>query len=217
MTEIKRKRWFKQYIVDRDIQLRVIAYGLMYMLVVVVITVAVMMLPLISEMDWAENPDIQYYAAQTFLMLVQRVLPAITLLFLIFALHLVIITHRICGPLVNFSHTFKRITVGDLRRKVFIRRGDYLKKECERINEMIDGFSRIVSHLMADHRNLTAALEDLILHVKDQKTKEKIEAALDIVRNDAQYVTQTLSVFKLSENDVLSESIPKPSTVSDDR
>ena len=85
----------------------------------------------------------------------------------LFAFHQILITNRICGPLANFSHTFKRLAEGDLTRKVYLRQRDHLKKECTKINEMIYGLSCILKRLMENHRKLILTLEDVIKNVQD--------------------------------------------------
>jgi hypothetical protein len=49
-------------------------------------------------------------------------------------------------------------------------------------------------------------LEDVMARVEDMDTKKKIEKTMDIVRREAQFVSEDLSRFKLDEN----ESALKP-------
>ena len=146
---------------------------------------------------FSTDMETQYRAAQTFLILVKQLAPAVILLLLLFILHLITVTHRICGPLVNFRHTFSRLKEGDLSRRVYLRQGDYLKKECEIINGMIDGLSHIVSQVMEDQKKLISDLEDMISKTHDLDTKEKLAAALQIITADARRVMETLSRFQV--------------------
>ena len=194
------ERKLKNYIIDWDLQFRIISHSLIYMLFVVLITMGVILFPLIYDMAFSRNLDVQYHSAQTFLILVKRLVPAIIVIMVLFALHQILITHRICGPLVNFSHTFRRLAEGDLTRKVYLRQGDYLKKECTKINEMIDGLSGILKHLMEDHRKLILTLEDIIKNVQDSGTREKIQSSLEIIKNEVYYISNNMAIFKLDEN-----------------
>jgi methyl-accepting chemotaxis protein len=102
--------------------------------------------------------------------------------------HMIVITHRICGPLVNFTHTFDRLADGDLTRKVRLRKGDYLSNECERINHMINGLSGIINRLQSDHDRLLITLQNIKQQVNDIDTKEKIDVLLEMIRQEAKYI-----------------------------
>ncbi|HPN10196.1 MAG TPA: hypothetical protein PLU95_12880, partial [Syntrophales bacterium] len=69
------KRKLKNYFVVRDLQIRLVAYGMIYMTVVVMITVAVVISPTIREMVWSDNLEVRYHAAQTFLILTKWIIP----------------------------------------------------------------------------------------------------------------------------------------------
>jgi methyl-accepting chemotaxis protein len=198
MAEKFERKW-KNYIIDWDLQFRIIFHSLIYMFFVMLVTVCVILFPLIYDMAFSNNLDVQYNAAQTFLVLAKRLIPAIILVLVLFVLHQILVTHKICGPLVNFSHTFKRLAEGDLTRKVYLRRGDYLTKECDRINTMIDGLSDILKHLVEDHKKLILTLEHTLAHIQDIDTKEKIQSSLEILKNEAYYLANTIAVFKLEE------------------
>jgi methyl-accepting chemotaxis protein len=192
----KYKRKLGNYIVDKELQIRIIAGSLIFMLAAVIVTLTIIMYPLFRDM-FSNDMDTQYRAAQTFLILVKRMVPAVILLLLLFVLHLIIVTHRICGPLVNFRHTFLKLKEGNLSRRIYLRQGDYLKKECELINGMIDGLSGIVSRIMEDQKKLISNLEEMISKTQDLDTKEKLEEALRFVTADARYVMETLTRFHI--------------------
>ena len=119
------------------------------------------------------------------------------ILLILFMAHTIITTHRICGPLVNFTHTFESIAKGDLTRKVYLRKGDYFKSECDRLNLMIVGISGLINRLFANYDQLRATLQSLNDQIKDTEIKEKLEASLKIIRQDGEYVSDTLSRFKV--------------------
>jgi len=196
----KFERKWKNYIIDWDLQFRIISHSLIYMFFVMLVTVCVILFPLIYDMVFSNNLDVQYNSAQTFLVLAKRLIPAIILVLVLFVIHQILVTHKICGPLVNFSHTFKKLAEGDLTRKVYLRRGDYLTKECDKINIMIDGLSDILKHLVEDHKKLILTMEHTLSHIQDIDTKEKIQSSLEILKSEAYYLANTIAVFKLEES-----------------
>ena len=191
------KRKLSNYLINKDLQLRLIRNNLFYLLLCVIATVSILLYPLIHEMMFVSDLESQYRAAQTFLLLAKWLIPAIVIVLILFMGHTIIITHRICGPLVNFTHAFDRVAQGDLTGKVFIRKGDYLTSECNRINLMIDGISDIINRLFTNHNKLLATLQSLNEQTKDTMTKEKFESSLKIIRQDAECTSDTLSRFKV--------------------
>jgi methyl-accepting chemotaxis protein len=193
------KRSFRNYLIDKDLQLHLIRQSLIYVLVILYVIVSILFYPLIRDMMFSNDIDREYRAAQTFLILVQWLLPSILIMLVLFIGRLIVITHRICGPLLNFTRTFNKLAEGDLTRKVYLRKHDYLKVECDRINEMIDGIAGIIGNMMANHEKLKIALLDLNGRVNDLDTKEKIEYSLEIINQDAEYVLDALGHFKVKK------------------
>jgi methyl-accepting chemotaxis protein len=193
------KRKLRNYLINKDLQLRLIRNNIFYVLLCVILTVSILLYPLIHDMIFLPDLESRYHAAQTFLLLVKWLVPAFIILLVLLMGHTIITTHRICGPLVNFTHTFDRLAQGDLTRKVYIRKGDYLKSECERINLMIDGISAIINRLFANRNQLLATLQSINEQAKDTETKEKLESSLKMIKQDTDYVSDTLSMFKVGE------------------
>jgi methyl-accepting chemotaxis protein len=197
--EGRKQRSIKNYLVDKEIQLHLLAYGTLYMLLVVLVTISIMIFPLVQQMDWPSSTDVSYYAAQTFITMTTKILPAIIAIYLMYIVHLTIITHHICGPLVNFTHTFKSLGEGDLQRRVYLRRGDYLQKEMEQINSMIDELAGIIGTLSSEHNRLKEQLEAVILLRREDPARD-ITSDLDRLRENAASMEETLSFFQLGKN-----------------
>jgi methyl-accepting chemotaxis protein len=194
----KYKRNVRNFLTDKDLQLHLLAQSLIYSIVVVIVAVGIVLYPLIRDMIQHQDMDRQYHAAQALIALAKWLVPAVIIVLVLFMGHMIVVTHRICGPLINFTHTFNKLAEGDLTRKVHLRTHDYLKSECERINHMIEGISGIINRLMTDHQRLMVTLEDMKERISDLDTKERFEAALEMIRKDAKYISDTLSQFKVN-------------------
>jgi methyl-accepting chemotaxis protein len=195
------KRSFRNFLVSKDLQLRLLSQSFIYVCIMVLVSIGIILYPLIHDILFLDDLDHQYQAAQTFLSIVKWIIPAVLLLLVLFMVHLLVITHRICGPLVNFAHTFDRLAQGDLTRKVHLRNGDYLSSECEKINHMIDGISGIITRLQGDHHKLMITLQDTKEQVNGIDTKEKIEALLEMISQEAKHIADTLACFKTGDNE----------------
>ena len=191
------KRKLKNYLINKHDQLRIALQTLIYMSLIVLITVAVILYPSMSDIFYSQDLNIQYCASQSFLLLLNRLVPTMVILFIVVFLHQIVITHRIWGPLKNFTNTIERIGKGDFTRKVIIRKGDYLKEECRQINNMVDGLSKLVSNIRTNHHQLISTLEDITIPVEDGNQRKIIEDSLDTVRRKAELLTEDISHFKL--------------------
>jgi len=199
-------RQFKNYLINKDLQLRVVFNTIIYMLLVIILTAGAVFSPLVGKMIFSDDIETQYRMAQTYLILIKWLLPAIILIVILFIIHHIIVTHRICGPLVNFTHTFKKMGEGDLSRKVYIRHRDYLKNECSEINRMIDGLSTLLAQVNRDQKNLIDEMEGLKTHIEDLDTPEKIGTALNAIERKARLVSEHLTLFTLEEENEVPES-----------
>jgi methyl-accepting chemotaxis protein len=164
------------------------------------VILSIVLYPLITDMLFSTDSEVKFVAARNFLAIAKKIVPALIAVFILFTIYQLIITQRICGPLVNFTNTFARIAEGNLSQKVSIRKHDYLKDECKHINEMIAGLARIIERVTDDHKNLKANLEAIVIDVNDPAIKEKIQRSLDIIKADADYVNKSLSYFRIPGN-----------------
>jgi nitrate/nitrite-specific signal transduction histidine kinase len=85
--------------------------------------------------------DIRAAAAEKLLALHSRVWPAIIAMVCVIGIHSVRIFHRLIGPLYRFRWAFGKIGEGDLNFRVQIRKNDYLHREKEALNQMIDALA----------------------------------------------------------------------------
>ena len=193
----KSRRKLKNFLMSNDAQLRIIVPNLLWMLLVIVATMGVVLSPLMIDMFLSDDIEIQYRAAITFLAFIKPLVPTIIAMFILIFIHQVILTNRIFGPLTNFSHTFKRITEGDFTRKVEIRANDYMKDDCQEINQMIEGLSYIVTKVRVDNNKLIESLEKIKNRVDDIKTRDQVLEALELLKREAENVKEDLSNFKV--------------------
>lgn len=194
----KSDRKIKNYLISNDIQLRIIASTLLYMMIVIMITGVVVLYPLVQDMFYHPDIEIQYRAALALVSTVKRLVPTVLAILALGFVHQIIITHRICGPLVNFTNTFRRISEGDLTRKITLRHGDYLIKECQSINGMIDGLAEKIRRIDENHHRLKELLASMMEHAKNPEAREMIKESLEILHREAEANALDIVQFKLN-------------------
>lgn len=208
-TGTKNQRRFKNYLIDSSVQLKIAATNLGYMLVVMVILISVL-IPQYLEMWRPADPHYQLAAAKLFLLLLDQMALAVVAIFIIAFAHQVLMTHRICGPLVNFSNTFQSIRNLDLTRRVHLRRSDLLKRTANEINEMSAALVENIKRIQTDQEALEKDLADAVVHLDNPQTLARILAS---ARKHADNCSSGLMAFRLPDNmnhDVQQESLPIP-------
>jgi methyl-accepting chemotaxis protein len=113
-----------------------------YSLVIVLFLVVCLFVPDILAMSNEDlSWEIRAAAAEKLLTLHSRVWPAIIAMVCVLGIHSVRIFHRLIGPLYRFRWAFAEIAKGALNFRVQIRKNDYLHRENEALNKMIDALA----------------------------------------------------------------------------
>jgi methyl-accepting chemotaxis protein len=143
-------------------QYRLLFINLLYFCTILLIFAAVLFLPLILKLR-SGSPSIieQGELAGQFLTLHERVWPAMFVVFVLLALHSVLVSHRIAGPLYRFRSIFGAVGTGDLSVRANLRKGDYLGKESDSLNEMIASLRARIASIQSHHGEMQTVLTAL--------------------------------------------------------
>jgi methyl-accepting chemotaxis protein len=189
-------RKLKNYLIKKDVQLKIAISNLIYMLLMVAVIVLTILSPLYLDIFQSVDLCNQYFSANIFIILLERLAFSLVVLLILAFLHQIVLTHKFCGPLVNFAKTFKKVSEGDLTRKIFLRRYDFLQNEATQVNEMIDGLSGLVEKIKKENSLLLSMLEEA---TGSGKAADKTDAALKKASEHANQCRQHLAKFIISE------------------
>ena len=140
MTGKTRRRQYS--IIDRSLQYKVLAIIVTYSMVIVLFLAVCLFVPdILAITNESLTLEMRAAAAEKLLTLHSRVWPAIIAMVCVLGVHSVRIFHRLIGPLYRFRWAFSKIGNGDLNFRVKIRKSDYLHREEEALNQMIEGLS----------------------------------------------------------------------------
>ncbi len=181
MAIVHNKRKLKNYLINTVVQGKIIFYNLLHSFIIVALTIMVLLSGAGPEM---------------------KIILIIVSVVLLVVINQILISHLICGPLVNFTITFKKIADGDLTRKIYLRRDDLLKDEAQQINNMIDGLSSLIADIMKDSRLLASVLKEIKLKAGNNEDFKKIFSALE---NNEPDIEERLTRIRLVHDDSLSE------------
>jgi len=111
--------------------------------------------------------------------------------------HFIIFTHKFCGPLVNIGRAIARISERDFTRKIYLRKGDFLKPEAQQINDMMKVLSNSVEIIKKENSLL---LDDLEKSIQAYGKQAEIDAELKGFRDRAHRCRVQLDNFQLIDD-----------------
>ena len=159
MKPKKRVRKLKNYLIAKDIQLRLVLSNFLYLCLISLVLVLAVLSPYFYDIFKNDELWIQYVSAKTFLVLLDRLILALPFIFVISFIHFIVLTHRFCGPMINIKNTIQEVARGNFTRKVFLRKNDFLKKEASILNHMIDQLAGHYEDIREDNTVLLAMTE----------------------------------------------------------
>lgn len=144
---------------------------LIYFACLLIVLYAVVFLPMVqplydSSVSWEQHAQI----ATQFLELNERIWPWLIITFLVLLLHSMYFMHRIAGPLYRFSTLFRTVGTGRLRQRARLRKHDYLHREAQAFNSMLDNLENRIEAINLHAALVTHAYEAVALHVQEQSS-----------------------------------------------
>ena len=188
-----RRKW-RNFLIHRDIQLRLAIYNLLFLLFAIGVVMATALIPLYDSFQDPENLWSQHFSAKFFIVIIDRLAIAFAGIFALAFIFQIVITHRFAGPLINFGKTFRKISQGDLTRKISLRRKDWLHKEASQVNTMAKALTLLIAKIKKDNDLLLLILED----VTSAKIKgDQLDAKLLEAVKQASRCKANLSTLKI--------------------
>lgn len=193
-----RRRLFP--IIDRSLQYKFLAMIFSYGLITVLVLAVSLFLPdIISLADKDLSIEMHGAAARRTLFLHARVWPAIIGVICVFAIHSFWIFLRIFGPLYRFRMVFRQIGEGYLNFRVKFRAKDYLVKEREAFNKMMDVLAEKWGSMQSISQNALNSLDALEQSVKEVSDWHKKQQ--ELLKTHRQYLENMIKearYFRLS-------------------
>ncbi len=178
----------KRFIVD-TIQYRIIGVSLLYFFAIIMVFAGVLFVPLMFQLngDSLSSPAVQQ-AANQFLVLHTRLWPPVLVLMGLLVIHNVVVSHRIAGPLFRIRNELKKIGDGNLFVHIRLRNNDYLDKEADSINRMVDALRGKVQGIEENHKKANSVLVDL--------QRAVIRGSADEMNNKIDELNMTLDALR---------------------
>lgn len=196
MNRKTNRRKIRNLIVNKK-QLQIVIIGSVYLFLSIGLIFMVSISPIYRDIFESSEISDQRDSARIFIILSEKLVTALFAAFILAFLPLVWVTHRIFGPLINFTNIFRKVTAGDLTARVYLRRGDLLKSEALLANEMIQSLSDTIGDIKNRQEILAGELKTLADGDRSQGGSNH-EALVDI-RNQALACRKLLAAFKTAD------------------
>ena len=164
MASQKNKRKIRNLLVKFRTQNRVIVVNLLFMMLVLVLTASIIYTHL-NESETGAAGILNFPLGDLNISLSLKLIFLYILLLLTFLLSIICqlwMNHRVCGPLVNFCNTYKKIAGGEFLKRIHLRKDDLLQEEADQFNEMVARISEMVNELKTENERLNSAVEDAV-------------------------------------------------------
>ena len=194
MDAPKSKRSWKNYLINQRVQMKVTFINLIFMGVAVLVNTAIILssslcnMSYINDRRWVELLDM-------WILSYDLLVGSLAVVFVLAIISQILLTHQFCGPLVNFTNSFKKVSQGDLTRKIKLRNRDLLKPEADQFNEMVANLSGYIEDLKKDNQNLLQTLKEV---ARDPDGQHKMENARMLLREQEQVIKDHIDRLKLA-------------------
>lgn len=196
MKREKNRRKLKNFIVNKK-QLAIVAIGTVYFFLAMIAVLTLITAPVYSDIYQSSEISVQRESAKIFILLSEKLTIALSAAFIFTIIPLIWLTHRLFGPLINFTNIFKRVSEGDLTAQVYLRRGDLLKSEAGYVNEMIQSLLQKVSEIKHQNQQLVRTLNGV---AEDGCPRNAPDEDLRKVRSQALACEKLLARFSTDES-----------------
>ncbi len=173
-----------------------VATTLLYFACLLITLYAVVFLPMAlplydSSVSWEQHAHI----ATQLLDLNGRIWPWLIITFLLVLLHSLYFMHRIAGPLYRLTTLFQSIGAGQLHQRARLRKHDYLHREAQAFNSMLENLEHRIQTINLHSALVTQAYEAVARHVHEQ-APSRITADLQTLEEEIRRFKTCLAEFQ---------------------
>jgi len=196
MRSKENRRKLRNFFIHKDLQRPMIIAHLAYLLYVFIAIIATVLSPYYTDIFASGDLWAKHFSANTFIVLLERLSIASLFIVAISFFHFVVFTHKFCGPLINIGHTISRISESDFTRRIYLRKGDFLKNEAKQINAMMNSLSNSIAIIKKENYLL---LKDIEESIQAHGNQTGIDAKLKDFQERANRCRVQLDNFQLGD------------------
>lgn len=192
------RRKFRNFLIDRQFQIKYMLVTVLLLLAYTFIFVVLLFLPYLLTLSFDYPLDEQAEAARAFLLLHNRVWPAIGTVIVVLGALSIFVTHRIAGPVYRIKQALAGIAGGHLDTTVRLRKWDDLQEMAQHVNLLAEELHTVVTAMKDEYARLTADIDELEGQIQAQTLSEASGRELiSRVQESRGKIAATLDRFKL--------------------
>jgi methyl-accepting chemotaxis protein len=188
------RRKLRNFFISRETQRPLVVTHIAYLSLVTAVIIATVLSPLYFDIFSTNDLWVKHFSAKMFIILIERTAIAGLFVLILSFFHFIVLTHKLCGPLVNIGNTVRRISAKDFTRKIYLRKGDFLEKEANQINTMMEALSGSLEIIRKENLLL---VEDLERSQKEFREHAVISSKLKGLQDRARRCRIQLENFQL--------------------
>ena len=174
------RRKLRNFFISKETQRPLVVAHITYLVLVTAVIIATMLSPLYFDIFSTNELWVKHFSAKMFIILIERTAFAGLFVVILSFFHFIVLTHKLCGPLVNIGNTIRRITAKDFTRMVYLRKGDFLEKEATQINKMMEELSGSLEIIRKENSLLIEDLESSEMEFRKHAViREKLKGLQD--------------------------------------
>ena len=212
MKSNRNRRKLRNFFITKHLQRPMIIAHLAYITYVAITIIATVLSPFYFDIFQTNDLGVKHFSAKLFIVLLERLSIASLFILVISLFYYVIFTHKFCGPLVNIRHTIASLSEKNFNRKVFLRKGDFLKNEADEINAMMKTLSDSIAIIKKENQLL---IEDIEASMPPEGKQIKMDVNLRSLQERAHRCRRQLDTFQLigdKSNESGSDDRPLPAS-----
>ena len=188
------RRKLRNFFISKETQRPLVVAHITYLVLVTAVIIATMLSPLYFDIFSTNELWVKHFSAKMFIILIERTAFAGLFVVILSFFHFIVLTHKLCGPLVNIGHTIRSISAKDFTRKIYLRKGDFLEQEADQINTMMEALSSSLEIIRKENLLL---VEELERSKKEFRENAAISSKLKGLQGRAQRCRMQLDNFQL--------------------
>lgn len=141
-------------------------------------------------------------AAMQYIILGERLWPAIAISISVLAVISVYITHKLAGPIYRFEKTAKDVIGGDLSVRIRLRKGDDLKELANLLNQLLGNIDKSLMNIRRMEGDMGADLPGILKDLSGLEglnSRQELIERMEMVIERNKEVRDILDRFKLSD------------------
>ena len=120
------------------------------------------------------------------------------ILFVLMVVHVLYVSHKIVGPLYRIRSVLSYVGTGNLTARAKLRRGDYLQRDADAVNEMAGELDDRIGRMRDGWAAASKALDGLEESI-DGASRSEAKRRLEELKSQLDTWKQSLDQFETSE------------------